>query len=59
MLFPPPQVYDSRGMVEKNADRLSRNLYDLLASASDVRTRAVFPVRDEKLAGKVSSQGLG
>jgi myosin-7 len=38
-------VYEVRGLVEKNADRLSRNLYDLLAGASDERTRAIFPVR--------------
>ena len=50
-------VYSSRGLVEKNADRLSRNLYDLLAGATDVRMRTIFPVRDEKTAGRVSTVG--
>ena len=36
-------TYDCRGMVEKNADRLSRNLYNLLSGAGDERTRALFP----------------
>ena len=50
-------MYTARGLVEKNADRLSRNLYDLLAGASDERTRAIFPPRDERQAGKVSTVG--
>ena len=76
-------LYDINGLVEKNADRLSRNLYDsslwplmtrgmpssphipwwprvrydLLANASDGRTRAIFPTRDPKAAGKVSTVG--
>ena len=36
-------TYDVTAMVEKNADRLSRNLNDLLSSAADARTQALFP----------------
>ena len=50
-------VYDVRGMLEKNADRLSRNLYNLLNGASNTRTTAIFPAKDERLAGKVSTVG--
>ena len=50
-------TYDCRGMVEKNADRLSRNLYDLCSGASEGRTRAIFPLKSEKEAGKVSTVG--
>ena len=38
-------VYDVRGMLEKNADRLSRNLYNLLNGASNTRTAAIFPTK--------------
>ena len=48
-------VYDVRGMLEKNADRLSRNLYMLLTAATNPRTAAIFPERDERTAGKVST----
>ena len=48
-------VYDCRGMVEKNADRLSRNLYELLAKAGDANTRKIFPPKDEKTAGAKAS----
>ena len=50
-------VYDCRGMVEKNADRLSRNLHEMLSSAADARTRAIFPAKDERSAGKVTTVG--
>ena len=39
-------VYDVRGMLEKNADRLSRNLYNLLNGASNTRTKAIFPTKE-------------
>ena len=36
-------TYEVTAMVEKNADRLSRNLSDLLSSSADARTKALFP----------------
>jgi len=50
-------VYDSRGMLEKNADRLSRNLHDMLAGGADGRTRAIFAPKDDRTAGKVTTVG--
>ena len=50
-------VYDCRGMLEKNADRLSRNLHDMLAGCADGRTRAIFPPKDDRTAGKVTTVG--
>jgi myosin heavy subunit len=47
--------YDCRGMVEKNADRLSRNLYQLLSEAAEPRTRSLYPPKDEKTAGSKAS----
>ena len=47
--------YDTRGFVEKNADKLSRNLYALLAGAAEGRTRALFPPKSDAEAGKKAS----
>ena len=47
--------YDTRGFVEKNADKLSRNLYALLAGAAEARTRALFPPKSDAEAGKKAS----
>ena len=43
------------GFVEKNADKLSRNLYALLAGAAEGRTRALFPPKSDAEAGKKAS----
>ncbi|KAL1507307.1 hypothetical protein AB1Y20_008153 [Prymnesium parvum] len=48
-------TYDCRGMVEKNADRLSRNLYQLLSEAAEERTKLLFPPKDEKALGAKAS----
>ncbi|EOD11728.1 hypothetical protein EMIHUDRAFT_41100, partial [Emiliania huxleyi CCMP1516] len=49
--------YSADGLVEKNADRLSRGLYDLLSGSSCGLTRACFPPKDDAIAGRVRTVG--
>ena len=45
-------------MTEKNADRLSNNLHDMLATCGEERTKALFPVRDERAISKARDRDL-
>ena len=50
-----PVRYDVAGFVEKNADRLSRNVHELLADADDERTRSLFPRLSQTDGGRQST----
>ena len=45
-------------MVEKNADRLSRNLRELLSAAADARTQALFPAHLESADRRGSTKRM-